>query len=163
MPASPTSLTIATAALVSLSLVLLPATRLPEPPSDQPPRVVRSRRQKYLFFPKLSQVQVGSLPLDRLKLVVLEQAANMGFRIAMAIILFLSRIAAGHRSMPALRSKQILPLNWASQDFRSAVAGGLAGGFTNGLLYPIDCAKTLRQSRPGQFKGTLDAMVSIAR
>lgn len=87
----------------------------------------------------------------------------MGFRIAMAIILFLSRIAAGHRSMPALRSKQILPLNWASQDFRSAVAGGLAGGFTNGLLYPIDCAKTLRQSRPGQFKGTLDAMVSIAR
>ena len=161
MPASPTSLTIATAALVSLSLVLcccLP----PAVQSPVRPRVV-IRRQKYLFFPKLSQVQEGLSLLNRLKLVVLEQAANMGFRIAMAIILFLSRIAAGHRSMPALRSKQILPLNWASQDFRSAVAGGLAGGFTNGLLYPIDCAKTLRQSRPGQFKGTLDAMVSIAR
>lgn len=49
------------------------------------------------------------------------------------------------------------------QDMRSALAGGLAGGVTNGILHPIDCAKTLRQARPGQFTGTWNAMVSIAR
>ena len=47
-----------------------------------------------------------------------------------------------------------------SVDARAALAGGLAGGCTNGLLHPLDTAKTLRQRNPQQFKSTLNAMVS---
>eukprot|EP01041_Mallomonas_annulata_P002888 gene2888-5667_t len=36
----------------------------------------------------------------------------------------------------------------AKVDFRLPIAGGLAGGLTNAILYPIDTLKTIRQSNP---------------
>lgn len=40
-----------------------------------------------------------------------------------------------------------------------ALAGAMAGGFTNLLLHPIDTAKTLRQSNPAQYPASLIAVL----
>lgn len=40
-----------------------------------------------------------------------------------------------------------------------AIAGAMAGGFTNLLLHPIDTAKTLRQSNPAQYPASLIAVL----
>jgi len=50
-----------------------------------------------------------------------------------------------------------------SVDARAALAGGLAGGMTNGILHPIDTAKTLRQRNPQTYKSTWKAMVSTVK
>jgi Mitochondrial carrier protein len=41
----------------------------------------------------------------------------------------------------------------------TAMAGGLAGGFSNLVLYPIDVAKTLRQSDPASHPTSLAAIL----
>ena len=47
-------------------------------------------------------------------------------------------------------------------DFRLAFAGGLAGGVTNAILYPMDTMKTMRQSDPN-IKNMLDALKKLQK
>ena len=68
------------------------------------------------------------------------------FRLANGIVFVCLFGAAGIRAASSL-------------DARSALAGGLAGGMTNGILHPIDTAKTLRQRNPKEFKTTFGALV----
>lgn len=48
-------------------------------------------------------------------------------------------------------------------DFRRGLAGSLAGALTNGLLHPLDTAKTIRQANPKQFPGTFRTIGRIWR
>ena len=47
-------------------------------------------------------------------------------------------------------------------DFRLAFAGGLAGGVTNAILYPMDTMKTMRQSDPN-INNMLDALKKLQK
>ena len=48
---------------------------------------------------------------------------------------------------------------WGPFYIVTAMAGGLAGGISNFVLYPIDLAKTLRQSDPGSQPTSLAAIL----
>lgn len=48
-------------------------------------------------------------------------------------------------------------------DVRAALAGGIAGCLTNGVLHPLDTAKTLRQRSPARFSSVFSAMASTTR
>jgi hypothetical protein len=118
----------------------------------------RSRRRIFQTVPRsCSLSNAASLTSDMALSSPVPQFAILIF----VLVAFLASEVAGRCAVvspPTVRRR--LPIE---QDVRSALAGGLAGGLTNGLLHPIDCAKTLRQARPGQFTSTWNAMVSIAR
>lgn len=71
--------------------------------------------------------------------------------------LFVMRDASAHPvASPAITRR--LAVGW-----RLAAAGGVAGAFTNCLLFPLDTVKTLRQSDPARFPGALPAAASVLR
>lgn len=47
--------------------------------------------------------------------------------------------------------------------WRLAVAGGLAGMFTNAALHPLDTVKTVRQANPAAFRGVIPTLVTLIR
>lgn len=46
---------------------------------------------------------------------------------------------------------------------RLAAAGGIAGGFSNLVLFPLDTVKTLRQSDPTRYRNAVGALASVLR
>jgi len=56
-----------------------------------------------------------------------------------------------------------LGLEPLSYYLRVALAGGVAGATGSAVLYPIDSAKTLRQSDPGAYSSVKDALVQMLR
>jgi Mitochondrial carrier protein len=57
-------------------------------------------------------------------------------------------------------SSPILP-GTPGYSLRVGIAGGIAGATGTALLYPIDCAKTMRQSNPGMNKSVRQALWSL--
>jgi len=55
------------------------------------------------------------------------------------------------------------PLETLSYYLRIALAGGLAGATGSAVLYPIDSAKTLRQSNPKVYRSVKDALWTMLR
>lgn len=55
------------------------------------------------------------------------------------------------------------PLEPLSYYLRIALAGGLAGATGSAVLYPIDSAKTLRQSNPKAYRSVKDALCTMLR
>lgn len=47
--------------------------------------------------------------------------------------------------------------------WRLAIAGGLAGMFTNAALHPLDTVKTVRQANPTIFRGVIPTLVTLVR
>lgn len=47
--------------------------------------------------------------------------------------------------------------------WRLAIAGGLAGMFTNAALHPLDTVKTVRQANPATFRGVIPTFVALVR
>ena len=62
---------------------------------------------------------------------------------------------AGGASKTAAAPRGFVPI-------RSALAGGIAGSFTNSFLHPLDTAKVLRQRNPTQYRSTISALLSTA-
>jgi len=56
-----------------------------------------------------------------------------------------------------------LALESLSYYLRVALAGGVAGATGSAVLYPIDSAKTLRQSDPGSYSSVKDALFKMLR
>lgn len=61
---------------------------------------------------------------------------------------------------PAASSLGLEPLSYY---LRVALAGGVAGATGSAVLYPIDSAKTLRQSDPSAYSSVRDALVKMLR
>jgi hypothetical protein len=70
-------------------------------------------------------------------------------------------VGSSARNAPATRRFSAKALCEFSKDFRVAMAGGIAGGVGTALLYPIDTAKTLRQTDPTKYPKTKDALVDL--
>lgn len=87
--------------------------------------------------------------------------SNMLHLLSVTILLALRSCAAGSRPTTLSANARAAPT--LSADARAAVAGGLAGGLTNGILHPIDTAKTLRQRNPLTYKSTWNAVVSTVK
>lgn len=61
---------------------------------------------------------------------------------------------------PAPEALVLEPLSYY---LRVALAGGVAGATGSAVLYPIDSAKTLRQSDPGSYSSVKDALFQMLR
>lgn len=72
---------------------------------------------------------------------------------------FTSKLRAGSMaSVPAPTS----PLG-LSYYCRIGLAGGMAGAAGTSILYPLDVAKTLRQTSPGKYRSVSDALFQLVR
>jgi hypothetical protein len=56
----------------------------------------------------------------------------------------------------------VVPATGGVFDLRLPLAGGIAGGFSNGILYPLDTIKTMQQSDPS-IRGMKAAVVKVYR
>jgi solute carrier family 25 S-adenosylmethionine transporter 26 len=75
-------------------------------------------------------------------------------------LLFFACLEFAHGGSPGGAASSLRRLN---VDLRYCIAGGIAGGITNGLLHPFDTAKTLRQGNPVRFRSTAAAFADIVR
>lgn len=55
------------------------------------------------------------------------------------------------------------PASVPHRGLRLALAGALAGMFTNTLLHPLDTVKTLRQTDPANYRGVAPALVRVVQ
>jgi len=67
---------------------------------------------------------------------------------------------AGSSSTAIFAGLGLEPLSYY---LRVALAGGVAGATASSVLYPIDSAKTLRQSDPSAYSSVLDALFQMLR
>ena len=66
-------------------------------------------------------------------------------------------------ALPPSTTPDLAPVRWGTGI--GAVAGGLAGGFTNATLHPIDTVKTKLQTKGSStlYKGPIDVVKKVSK
>jgi len=162
--------------------------QIPRRTTTTAPTTVPKRKFPYTIFPRRAAILCNTLLL----LLVISWASTTTSFVGASTLPFgtirttsrkqttavrepntaLSRNSAFHRRLFDTRAGSTtagfvgtagLGLEPLSYYLKVALAGGVAGATGSALLYPLDSAKTLRQSDPGTYSSVKDALLTMLR